>query len=534
MYPLTFPYVKGLPEFASQVDTTPVNSDTIEMQDATGHKSTIKSDIPAYFRDYATLAWKESGMDKAFNPASVGGQMLKDVMWSQDFLGGMHIIRGDEEVEATSSDMDQDGKHALGVSSADGFNGAVLTEIIWDKLLTLQNSFAYDGAKLGAEITSNYDPKNGAVWFPAKVAVTEKMANGVKAVGDLKVVDGRSTLRDTWMLLWPLSEVYAYSDQRPANKNQNPAFLSVFDGAPFPSAPVQNVDTDVSNDVKSGDPFSVASVLTNATFKNLDALHFNAKSGTLVDEVKGSKVTTYDAAYALQALTIFQRSQDALSVGYTSADAGEGLNTKRGARALAMIKAQADFILSNLIGKDGLAVDSFELKTGSATGVSVGTQFAVIRGLAAATTATQDTRYKEAARKLFGAVEAKMYDKATGTYADMPGKATEYTPYTAAAVSAGLRSLMLDLRNEEGENDPNLDLAHLTERYTSWFKTVINGQKVGEGMQLAEWVGDSGENLLSSDNTGDTDKDNVPQVVYAGGTYGTAMTMANKVLVSKK
>lgn len=534
LYPLTFPYVNGMPEFAGPVDTSTVNSDEIEMVDATGKTSKIKVDIPAYFRDYGSLAWNEAGMDKSFNPAAVGGQMLKDVMWSQDFLGGMHTVEGDEEVEATSADMDHTGKYALGVSSADGFNGVVLTEIIWDKLLTLQNKFGYDGKKLGVKVTSNYDPKNGAVWFPAKVAVTEKMTNGVKAISALKVSNDRSTLRDTWMLLWPLSEVYAFSDQRTVNENQNPGFLSVFDGAPFPSAPAANIDGDINNDVASDDPFSVASVLTNATFKNLDALHFNKKAGTLVDDKKGSTVTTYDAAYALQALTIFQRSQDALPVGYASADAGESLNTKRGSRALTMIKEQADFILSKLISKNGLAVDTFDLKANAGKGASVGTQFAVIRGLAAATTATGDVRYKKAARKLFGVVEAKMYDKATGTYADMLGKPTEYTPYTVAAVSSGLRSLMLDLRNEEGENDPNLDLAHLTQRYTIWFKTVINGQKVGEGMQLAEWVGDSGENLLSDNNDGDTDKDNVPQVVYAGGTYGTAMTMANKVLVSKK
>jgi len=534
MYPLTFPYVKGVPEFAGQVDTSTVNNDEIEMLDGNGKSATVKVDIPAYFRDYASLAWNEAGMDKSFNPAAVGGQMLKDVMWAQDFLGGMHTVEGDEEVEATSSDMDADGTHALGVSTADGFNGVVLTEITWDKLLTLKNRFGFDGKKLGAKITSNYDPKHGPIWFPAKVGVTEKTVNGVKAMDKLDVTDERSTLRNTWMLLWPLSEVYAFSDQRDANTNQNPAFMSVFDGAPFPSAPAANTDVDLSNDVASDDPFSVVSVLANASFKNLDSLHFNEGAGTFVDDVNGKTVTTYDAAYTLQALSIFQRSQDAMPVGYASADSGETLGTKRGARALELIAQQADFIVNKLIENGGLVVDSFDLQTGEGKGHSVGTQFAVIRGLAAAAGATGDDRYKEAARNLYAQVEAKMFDKGTGTYADVPGQATAYTPYTAAAVSSGLRTLMLDLRNEEGENNPYLNLAHLTQRYTAWFRTVINGEKIGEGMQLAEWVGDSGENLLSNNNTGDTDKDNVPQVVYAGGKYGTAMTMAGKVLVSKR
>jgi len=462
------------------------------------------------------------------------------VMWAQDFLGGMHTIEGDEEVEAESATMDQDGVHALGVSTADGFNGVILAEITWDKLLTLRDRFGYDGKTLGVKLTPDYDPADGAVWFPHRVAVTEKVANGVKAIGGLEVTDGRSTLRDSWMLLWPLSEMYAFADQRDVNVNQNPAFSAVFDGAPFPAAPAQNADGTLANDVPADDPFSVTSTLANAVFKNLDALHFNAEAGTFVDSfdgAQGTTVTTYDAAYALQALAIFQRSQDALPVGYASADAGESLGTERGARALELIAAQAGFILDNLIGEDGLAAAGYEIGKGApggkeVGGKDVGTQFAVIRGLLAAFTATGDDRYRAAARALYLAVEDKMYDEAVGTYADVPGQATEHTPYTAAAISAGLRELMQAGRNREGETDPRLGLAHLTERYVAWFRTVINGRAPGEGMQLAEWLGDSGENVVPGDETFDTDRDGVPQITAAGGAFGTAMTMAGKVRVS--
>ncbi|MCW9035133.1 MAG: hypothetical protein OQJ97_13000 [Rhodospirillales bacterium] len=534
MYPITFPYASGIPEFGQAVNTSVVSADEAEIIMAHGKKKNIKIDVPAYFRDYATLAWKESTMDKSFNPAAAGGQMLKDVMWAQDFLGGMHTIKGDEEVEAESATMDQDGKHALGVSSADGFNGVILSEIIWDRLITLQNQLGYDGKKLGAKLTASYDPAKGAVWFPHKVVVTEKMANGVKAIGNLKVTDSASTLRDTWMLLWPLSEVYAFSDQRSVNKAQNPAFLAVFDGAPFAAAPALNKDEDISNDVAANDIFSTVSVLTNATFKNLDALHFNNKAGTLVDRFDGKmsdRVTTYDAAYALQALSIFQRSQDALAVGYASADAGESLNTKRGQRALEIIKSQANFILAQLIDKDGLAHDGYLLGKGGNDRKSIGTQFAVVHGLSAAFIATKDVKYKNAARKLFLTIEAKMFDKGIGTYADAPGMPTVHTPYTAAAISAGLRSAMLTLRNSEGENETLLDLANLTQRYVAWFQTVINGRNIREGMQLAEWLGDSGENVVNGSAEGDTDGDGVAQVTKAGGKFGTAMTMARRVKV---
>jgi hypothetical protein len=535
MYPITFPYMSGMPEYASAVDMTPVGKDEIQLLTAHGKDKTIKVDVPAYFRDYKTLAWREDAMDKSFNPAAVAGEMLKDVMWAQDFLGGMHVIENDEEVEAETSTMDQDGKHALGVSSADGYNGAVLTEITWDKLLMLRNRFGYDGQNLGAKISTNYDAKKAPVWFPHKVAVQEAMANDVKSVGDLKVTDGRSTLRDSWMMLWPLSEAYAFSDQRVSNTAQNQAFLSVFDGAPFLAAPTANSDADEGNNVVADDFFSLTAVLADTVFKNIDALHFDAKTGSLMDSYDGKtsqSITTYDAAYAISALSIYQRARDALPVGYASADAGESLNTAVGQRALTMIKSQADFILGKIIGADGPAADSYMVGKGASAKKSLETQFAVVRGLASAYQVTKDDKYKAAARNLFLTIEAKMYDKAIGTYASIPGEADIHTPWTAAAISSGLRSAMLTLRNEEGENAPALDLANLTQRYESWFRTVINGSKTNEGMQLAEWLNDSGENVVQGSSSGDVDGDNVAQVTAAGGKFGTAMVMAGKVRVS--
>ena len=39
--------------------------------------------------------------------------------------------------------------------------------------------------------------------------ITEK--NGVNAIGTLAVTDGGSSLRNTWMMLWPLAEAYGYT-----------------------------------------------------------------------------------------------------------------------------------------------------------------------------------------------------------------------------------------------------------------------------------------------------------------------------------
>lgn len=537
MHPTALAYMSGVPEFAQEVDVTPVNGDEVEMVLKGGKEISLKTVSPAYLRDYKTLSWIEEGMDRFINPAALGGTLSKDIMWAQDFLGGMHIISNDEEVEADTSKMDQDGKHALGVSSADGFNGMVLAEIAHERVLNLQANLGFDGKKLGAKITPNYDPSKKAVWFPHKTAVTEGVKNGVKSIKSLKVVDGKSTLRDTWMLLWPMSEYYAFSDQRVENKNQNPAFLAVYDGAPFKNAPKKNTDANENNDVVAKDAFSAVSNLSNMLFKNIDALHFNSKAGTLVDTFdgkKGTSVTTYDAAYSIEALRIFQRVRDALPAGYGSAEGAKPLNTEDGKKALKILTSQADFILKNLMATNGLAYDSYDLISKKAKGQSVGTQFAVLRGLTAAFLATNNVSYRNAARTLYVNIEKNMFDKATGTYAAKIGQATMYTPYTAAAVSGGLRDAILHLKNEEGEKSKVLTLQNLTNRYTSWFQTVINGPKMNEGMQLSEWLADSGENTIASGKNISNDGDNVPQITSAGGKYGTAQTMAAQVEVSAK
>ena len=531
MYPITFPLDKGVPELGQAADVTPVSTSEIEITTHEGKAEKIKAVTPGYFRDYATLAWRKDGMDPAFTPVAVGGQLLKDAMWSQDFLGGMHVTATDEEVDdITSTDMDHDGKHSLGKAAADGINGVILTEITWDKLLTLRDRFGYDGKTLGAAIGPDYDASKHPVWFPDKVGLTLVQKNGVNALGALKVEDGGSSLRSTWMMLWPLAELYGFTDQRTANTGQNKAFLAVFDGDPFPAAPAANRGTDPSAYVKADDPFSLVETLSNLEFQNLETLHLNKDAGTLVDSwadgKQGDTVTTFDAAYTLVALDIYQRALDALPVGYASASSGKPLDTEAGKKALSLLRMEADFIVSKLIGPDGLVADSFTIGKGASDKHSLGTQFAVIRGLSAAFVATGDESYRTAARKVYDAVDAHMVDKATNLFDPTPGKPFEVTPWTAGAVSAGLRELLQTLHNREGENDPALDRAALAQRYTDWFHVV------GRGMQLAEWLDDTGEHLVEGDKTGDINQNGIKSITFAGGKFGTAAVMAARIEVT--
>ncbi len=529
IYPIALPYISGSPKFAQKIDTTIVNHDEVIIFKHDKEKK-IKTVIPAYLIDYKSLAWRESGMDKTFNPAAFGGALLKDIMWAQDFLGGMHEISSDEEVDAINSAMDHDDKYALGVSASDGLNGVILTELSHERILYMQEKLGFDGQTLGVDIAPNYDAKKDPIWFANKIAVTQGIKNSVKSVDALKVVESFSTLRDTWQLLWPMSELYAFSDQRTNNTNQSLAFLSVFDGDPFKKAPLKNSDTNIKNDIKSDDAFSVASNLANMLFQNLTILHFNKKAGTLVDRFdgkQGEKVTTFDVAYSMEALRIFQRAIDALPVGYGSGDGAKSLKTTKGKKAINIIELQAEFLMAKLKSTNGLYYDGYILNNGVVKIKSIGTQFAVVRGLTSAYLATNNNKYRKAARDLMIAIEKNMYDKDIGTFVD---SSKEFTPYSIGAVSGGLRDAIQHLKNIGSERESSLELKNLIDRFTIWFQLVINGNSTTQGAQLSEWLYDTGEFVEAANKRNNNgDKDNVFSITE----NNTAMTMAAKVKLSK-
>lgn len=528
LYPISFPLDRGNPEFAGPVDVSDVGSQDFDITTQDGTGKTITAITPAYMRDYKTLAWTPA-MTGDFTPVAAGGELLKDVLWTEDFLGGMHdAVTGEEQDDVSSPQMDQDGKYKLGVADDDGLNGMFLTQISWDKLLMIRDRLLYDGKTLGAALSPDYDASS-PVWIPGKVAVSLTRKNRFNALGDTTVTDAGSSLRGTWLMLWPLGEFYGLTDQRVANGNKQNAFLAVFDGNPFPAAPTANTGMDRTKYVRADDPFSLVQELSNMEFRNLVTLHYNAQAGTLVDSWKdgrmGDTVTAFDAAYSIVALGIYERALDGLPVGYASADSGEPLDTEDGRDAIRIMTAQSDFLIDAMVGKNGLVADSYTLGKGASDSRGLGTQFAVIRGLAATYAATQDAKYRDAARKIYAAVEAQMIDEANGLYNPTPGKPFIVDTWTNGAVMGGLHVLLQVLANQDNESDPALTLSNLTQRYTTWFKIV------GHGIQRAEWLDDTGEHVVAGDDSGDINGNGILRPTKAGGKYGVAAVMAGAIEV---
>ncbi|MCA1060684.1 hypothetical protein LCL96_17240 [Rossellomorea aquimaris] len=516
MYPTFIEYSAGDPHYKNKVDTSEYASND------------DGSYVPMYQVNFESLRWDRDKMEKTLVPSAYGATFLKQALWAGDFMGGFHTVDGDEELAGETSKDDDDKNVALGVSSADGFQGAVLTEEIWNKVNYISNELFVDGATgelTAAGLGSQYDPDKGFVYLPHSVEVTEDGKEAPMAKS-LSVKDSNSVLQDQWMMLWPSSEFFGMTDQRESNPNTTPSFQALFDGAPYPSAPKENTDDSTDNDVNGTDPFTANQNVMLHVFKNIDAMHFNDEKGMFVTEndgkEQGTYMDTFQAGYTMESMRIFQRAIDGLPVGYASGESAEGLKTPEGKRALEMIRKQADFIMDNLVMDSGLVAKGFDTKNGADNQVTLDAQLGAIRGLTAAYLATDDEKYREAARAIYEAMDSELWEEDLKAYETSKGK-MDYTPYTAGALSATYRVALQNLSNRESDSEApeSLEIDAITSRYSDFYDTVIDGPSLKEGMQASEFW-DTGDYYNSKDSSGNTDGDHVPQIQAGHGENGIA------------
>lgn len=515
MFPTLIEYAGGDPHYAQKVDT----SVYAENKD--------KTYVPVYQVDFQSLRWNRDNMQKLLTPSAYGAVFLKQALWAGDFLGGFHMVDKDEELEAKTSHDDQDKNIALGVSSADGMQGMILTEEIWNKLNFVRDYLFYDAKRqvLAKGVGSKYDPSKGLVYLPHEIEVIEDGDALAPKANQLIVKDARSLLQDQWLMLWPASEFYGVTDQRPDNTNQNQAFLAVFDGEPFPSAPKENIDANPANDVVATDPYSVNRDVLLQVFKNIDAMHFNREVGAFVEEYKdgqGKRVDTFQAGYTMEALRIFERAIDGLPVGYASGEQAKGLGTPEGKRALQLLTAQADFILTKLLRKDGLVANGFIIGEGQEqTAPTLLAQLGAIRGLTAAFLATKEEKYREAARHIYEAMDKHFWDRTLRVY-KTGEDGMKYTPFVAGALSGVFRVALNNLNNTDSDQPIKaLERETIISRYVDFYDRIIDGPSVHEGMQASEFW-DTGDVYMEGNDSGNTDKDHVPQIQAGHGKYGIA------------
>ncbi|WP_338754282.1 hypothetical protein [Bacillus sp. FJAT-52991] len=514
MYPTFIEYATGDPHYTQKVDT----GEYAPNDDGTY--------VPMYQVNFESLRWDRDKMDKILSPAAYGGVFLKQALWAGDFMGGFHTIDKDEELAGETANDDDDPNIALGVSSADGMQGAILTEEIWNKLQYIRSSLFLD-AKSGklteAGLGSQYDPSKGLVYLPHAIEVEENGNYQAANAESLKVVDATSQLHDQWMMLWPAAEFYGMTDQRQENKNVAPSFRALFDGKPFPQANTANIDTMAENDQLANDPFSVNKDVALHVFKNMKAMHFNEKEGAFVTEHDGKSqnniVDAFEAGYSMEAMRIFERAIDGLPVGYASGEAAEGLGTEEAKQAKDMIQKQADFILNKMMLENGLVADQYEIGKGASEEASLKAQLGAIRGLTAAYLSTEDEKYRSAARELYVTMEKEFFNEELNILETKKGE-MKWDPETAGALSGVYRIAIQNLSNQNAkETDKELEVETIINRYNDFYNLVIDGPSLEEGMQTSEFW-DTGDFYKSDDKSGNTDGDNVPQIQAGHGKYG--------------
>jgi hypothetical protein len=265
-------------------------------------------------------------------------------------------------------------------------------------------------------------------------------------------------------------------------------------------------------------------------------MHFNNEEGTFVTEhdgkTQGNKVDTFEAGYTIESLRIFQRAIDGLPVGYASGEAAKGLETAEGKRALELIRKQADFIMNEMTNDSGLVSESYTIGKGKEGEETLKAQLGAIRGLNAAFLATEDEKYRDAARAIYQKVDETMWDKKAHAYETAKGE-MKYDPATAGAVAAVYRVALNNLSNSSGDDAVKaLDKETIVNRYTDFFDTVIDGPGLDEGMQTSEFW-DTGDFYKKDDKSENTDGDNVPQIQAGHGKYGISPVLV-PVEVKKK
>jgi hypothetical protein len=220
---------------------------------------------------------------------------------------------------------------------------------------------------------------------------------------------------------------------------------------------------------------------------------------------------------------MFERAIDGLPVGYANGEAAEGLKTELGAEAKDMIVKQADFMLNSLVNKDGLVWSGYDTsKKEAGKDTTLLAQIGAIRGLTSAFLVTEDEKYRDAARKLYVAMDDKLWDDGLKAYKTNGDKAS-YDAFTAGGVSSVLRLALEHLKNTGSESDAPkaLDQSAIQDRYVAFFRQVIDGPSLKEGMQASEFW-DTGDFYKEGDDSGNTDGDTVPQPQKGNGDNGIA------------
>ena len=435
---------------------------------------------PDFQMDFSSLRWDRDIMDKTLNLGAMGQTLMKQYLWAQDMLGTFHDSDEEEVVPDGTNSPDSVGSPHFdpnnniyyGGDNTDGFIGQVLTAEAINKTMFLINTLAYDGTTLGSVDPATYDPANGILYFPHRIAVTESPVGTMlpPQATAFEVIDASSDLFDQISYLWGTVSFKNMMDPSNSSDEAHLAFHEVFDGDPFP-APMSQTGMP--------GPFDLMMGTSKVIFMNMMSMHFNMTNGTFVNTSglsgggpqPGNEISALNAGYTSMVLAKM---------------AEEFAGTPLEAMALDALNAQSSFLISSLKDPSGGYYNGYILDQGSDnTAKTAVSQAAAARGLYAAYALTGNSDYLDAANDAYNFLIENYYVSEEMAFKTEQGnELATYTPFNFAVIAGGLREAAL-----VGEHSEAATI------YTRFFKTVANV------MQLAEFDA-TGEEGNDSDGDG--------------------------------
>jgi hypothetical protein len=339
----------------------------------------------------------------------------------------------------------------LGSSDLEGFEGLLLTEEIHNKAALLLGQLSTpDGQQLSGfasvKAALDYDYMSPVRYFPHEVTVSEQPGSGDAdpQPGAYAISTGDSYLADYSALLGGYAELYALTDTGNSGVGGTATVKAVFDGDPFAQ----------DDGLPDGEPtpHDRALGVLKVALVNLDRLHADPKSAVLCDRAtvtgagisRTGHVTTVELTYALiglrnayraltSQLTLYSNSTPDSTATTTALDATSLRGVPGGAtlaqRLQQLIKAQADFLSSTLVGADGTAVNGYDLAAAAADAqpTTLESQAAVVRGLLEAYLATSDTSYRNRAMAAYQVLDQTFYNAQLRIYRPQVGEDSTFT-----------------------------------------------------------------------------------------------------------
>ncbi len=463
------------------------------------------------------LVDRDRQVEKVLAMDALGLSAWKQTLWVINYFQLLHDVVGTQLTMVDSADTTLIGQPGnavlggtgdplapalpgtyLGASDLEGFQGLVMADEIDNKAeLLLKQLLTADGTTLGGfasiKAALGYDYLTPPRIFPHAVTVTE--VPGVEGAESqpvaFAILDGQSRLPDLTALLGAYSAFFALTDGKNPQIGGSLTVRPVFDGDPFAA------DNGLADGEQTAHDRALAMI--KVALLNLDRLHFDPATGALCDSaqlsgqrvVRSSHVTTVETTYALVALraayraltgqlTLYSNTTPVRAATVGALD-GTSMAGAPGAASVTarlgqLMAAQAALLAGKLVGSDGVAVNGFDTKSGTADAqpTTLEAQSAAVRGLLEAYLSTSDTSYRVRAQQAYAVLEQRYYHPQLRVYRPVPGEEREFvfTPTRLGVLQSALREMYLLIGARPGSEALR---AELETRLGRLNKLVLNG-----------------------------------------------------------